>query len=132
MKKLKICFLLLFAICALFSFRFVSATNKIIDAQDKPAQEKNAQEKSTQRKSANEFYAENCARCHGADGRGETEYAKTHKLPNIAHAKWQKRHNDKKIRKAIANGGGGMPAYKDKLTADEIDALVAHVRTLKQ
>ena len=42
-----------------------------------------------------------CAMCHGADGK-----------------------------KVTADGKGKMPAYKSKLSADEITAVVAHIRSL--
>ncbi len=82
--------------------------------------------------SARELYERSCANCHGADGRGETEYAETTDVPNIADAKWQRRHSDKKIAAKIIKGGGGMPAFGKKLSRNEVNALVAYVRTLKK
>lgn len=83
-------------------------------------------------KSTREVYAQNCARCHGADGRGQTTLGKTLDVPDIADAKWQNRHNDKKINSKIVKGGGGMPAFARKLSAGEITSLVAYVRSLKK
>lgn len=82
--------------------------------------------------SVRETYAQNCARCHGADGRGQTTLGKTLDAPNIADANWQKRHNDKKIAAKIVRGGGGMPAFAKKLSAKDINSLVAYVRSLKK
>ena len=83
-------------------------------------------------KSAQELYAQNCARCHGADGRGQTEAGKTYDTPDIADAKWQRRHSDKKIAGKISKGGGGMPAFGKKLSQKESNELVRYVRTLKK
>jgi cbb3-type cytochrome c oxidase subunit III len=82
--------------------------------------------------SGSEIYAQNCAKCHGADGRGETEESKKHKMPDISSARWQQRHSDKKIIKAIEKGGGGMPAFGKKLSKEEIAAVVSYVRELKK
>lgn len=83
-------------------------------------------------KSTREVYAQNCARCHGADGRGQTTLGKTLDVPDIADAKWQNRHTDKKMTAKIVKGGGGMPAFSKKLSAGEISSLVAYVRSLKK
>lgn len=83
-------------------------------------------------KSARELYAQNCARCHGADGAGETELGRSFDVPNIADENWQKKHSDQKISRKIARGGGAMPAFSRKLSPKEINALVAYVRALKK
>jgi cytochrome c5 len=79
-----------------------------------------------------ELYQQNCARCHGVDGKGETEAGETYEVPNIADANWQRRHSDKKIASKIIKGGGGMPAYGKKLSSSEIKSLVDYVRSLKE
>jgi cytochrome c5 len=38
------------------------------------------------------------------------------------------KQTDKELHDWTANGKGKMPAYKDKLSADEIKALVTHIR----
>ena len=83
-------------------------------------------------KSARELYAQNCARCHGANGRGETELGRSFDVPNIAGADWQKKHSDAKISRKIIKGGGGMPAFAKKLSSKEIAAVVSYVRTLNK
>lgn len=82
--------------------------------------------------STRETYAQNCARCHGADGRGQTVLGKSLDAPDIADANWQKRHSNKKIAVKISRGGNGMPAFSKKLSAREINSLVAYVRSLKK
>ncbi len=69
-----------------------------------------------------------CAMCHGKDGRG-TKFGKERGAPDFTDSEWQKSHTDAQINDAIANGRGkSMPAWKSKLSADEITALVARVR----
>jgi cytochrome c6 len=79
-----------------------------------------------------ENWEQHCIKCHGADGRGKTKKGRELKTPDLTRSRWQARHSDEKIVKAIANGNRKrkMPAFKDKLSADEIEALVPHVRAL--
>lgn len=75
-------------------------------------------------------YKAKCASCHGPDGKGETSIGKSMKLRSLASAEVQKT-SDADLTKVISDGKGKMPAYKGKLSADEIKALVAFIRTLK-
>lgn len=74
-----------------------------------------------------ELFETNCARCHGADGKGG-------KGPNLAsekrQAKW--RESDAKLISKISKGGLFMPSFGKKLKSEEIKAIADHVRTLKQ
>ncbi len=75
-----------------------------------------------------------CKSCHGEDGKAKTKMGEKEKIPDISLADWQKRHSDEKIRKVIAEGSADnakMKAFKDKLTPEQIDALVKHVRGLE-
>ncbi len=76
-----------------------------------------------------------CASCHGVDGKADTETGKKAKLPDFTKADWQKGKTDAQIKSAIENGtkkdGNEMDPYKDKLSPEQIDGLVAYVRTLK-
>lgn len=75
-------------------------------------------------------YKAKCASCHGPDGKGETAIGKSMKLKSLASADVQKT-TDADLTKVISDGKGKMPAYKGKLSADEIKALVTYIRTLK-
>lgn len=74
-------------------------------------------------------YAAECARCHGINGDGGTVeiLKKKLKVPSLktGHAL---DHNEQQLAKQIADGGDGMPAYKDKLKQEEINALVSLIR----
>ena len=74
-----------------------------------------------------ELFENNCARCHGSDGKGG-------KGPNLASAKRQEKwkDSDEKIVKKITKGGFIMPAFEEKLKPEEIKAIAVHVRTLKE
>lgn len=70
------------------------------------------------------LYATECAQCHGKQGEGITGTA----LGNSAMLSLTE---DKFIRFAIENGRDGtdMKAFGDKLSAEEIDALTAFIRS---
>jgi mono/diheme cytochrome c family protein len=75
------------------------------------------------------IYAAECARCHGITGEGGTVEILKKKLnvPSLktGHAL---NHNEAQLAKQISDGGDGMPAFKDKLKAEEINALVSLIR----
>ena len=74
------------------------------------------------------IYKAKCASCHGADGKGQTPMGKKMGLRDLGSPEVQKQ-TDKQLYDWTAIGKGKMPGYKDKLTDEEIKALVAHMRT---
>jgi mono/diheme cytochrome c family protein len=74
-------------------------------------------------------YATECARCHRADGEGGVVeiLKKKLKVPSLkeGHAL---NHTEEQLAKQIREGGDGMPAFKDKLSEEEINNLVRYVR----
>ncbi|MCA1564531.1 MAG: c-type cytochrome [Acidobacteria bacterium] len=83
--------------------------------------------------SAKVLYADNCARCHGADGRGQTAMGRAFAAPNLADAGWWKkeRPSDKRLTASIRDGRNQnrMPTFGHQLSKSEITALVRLVRT---
>jgi len=80
---------------------------------------------------AKDLWAKKCQGCHAMDGSGNTERGRKYKVDDLTDTRWQARHSDEKILKAITEGKGKvMKPFKDRLTPEEISALVAHVRTL--
>lgn len=77
------------------------------------------------------LYKAKCASCHGADGSGQTPMGKSMKLRDLGSPEVQKQ-TDKQLYDWTADGKGKMPAYKSKLSDEEIKALVAHMRTFKK
>lgn len=86
-----------------------------------------------QLEAAKALYANNCARCHGADGRGQTAMGRVFAAPNLADAGWWKkeRPTDKRLTASIRHGRNQqrMPAFGRQLSKSEIAALVRLVRT---
>ncbi len=81
---------------------------------------------------AKKLFTQNCAKCHGADGRGETEAGEILGAPNFTDTKWQASVNDKRLMVSVLHGRGGMPAFEKKLSRKEITALIAYVRAFKK
>ena len=80
-----------------------------------------------------------CASCHGVDGKGQTDQGLKMGVADYTTAAWQKSLTDVQIKAAINDGVNRekagkkqeMDPYKDKLSAEQVDGLVAFVRTLK-
>jgi cytochrome c6 len=77
---------------------------------------------------AGDFKAK-CAACHGADGTGSTATGKALKVRDLASPDVQSQ-TDAQLADIITNGKNKMPAYKGKLTDDQIKGLVAYIRGL--
>ncbi|HXG59043.1 MAG TPA: cytochrome c [Thermoanaerobaculia bacterium] len=75
------------------------------------------------------LFKSKCAVCHGEDGSGNTKMGKTMKLRPLGSPEVQKQ-TDKELYAWTAEGKGKMPAYKNKLSEEDINALVAFMRTL--
>ena len=72
-----------------------------------------------------------CVACHGADGSGQTAMGKSMKLRDLKSDEVQKQ-TDLELMKIISGGKGKMPAYGKQMTEPDIQALIAHIRTLKK
>ena len=84
-----------------------------------------------------ENWTKECAKCHGKDGKGDTTMGKKLKVKDYTDAAVQAKMTDEEMTKSIKGGikdDAGktrMKAY-DKLSDDEVKALVAYVRSLKK
>lgn len=68
-----------------------------------------------------------CAMCHGPDAKGKLAGTK-----DLGSAEVQKQ-SDAELTDIITKGKPPkMPAFKDKLSADQIKSLVAYIRSLKK
>ncbi len=75
-------------------------------------------------------YKTKCAVCHAPDGSGDSVMGKKLGAKDLRSDEVQKK-SDAELNGVITNGmGKTMPAYKDKLTADQIKGLVAYIRDL--
>ena len=82
-------------------------------------------------------WANNCAQCHGATGKGDTKMGKMLNAADLTDSKKQASFTDAQAATAIKdgvkqNGKTTMKAFGGKLSDDEIKALVAYVRKLKK
>jgi mono/diheme cytochrome c family protein len=77
------------------------------------------------------LFAENCATCHGRDGRARTFHGRLLGAQNFTDTRWQTNTSDDEIIRAIQTGPKLMPAFRKKLSTAEIEALAAYVRTFK-
>jgi mono/diheme cytochrome c family protein len=82
-----------------------------------------------------DLYRTNCARCHGADGRGDTPLGHTYFSPDFTDNAWWQKHSDitstRSLVSIISNGRGGMPGFGKKLKSSDIKALVNYVRRFR-
>jgi mono/diheme cytochrome c family protein len=93
--------------------------------------QKKLSRKQQQLASARVLFIENCARCHGADGRGQTPMGKVFAAKDLTDASWWKRErvSERRLAASIRDGRDQMPAFGKKLSKAEINALVALVKT---
>jgi cytochrome c6 len=73
-------------------------------------------------------YKQQCATCHGAAGVPAPAMAKALAIPTLDAAFLAKVSSDS-IMAVVKNGAGKMKGFKDKLSADQIAAVVKYVRT---
>lgn len=78
------------------------------------------------------LFVENCATCHGKNGRAHTFHGWLVGARNLTNPKWQARISHEQIINAIETGPGAMPAFGKKLSASEIQALAKYVRSFKR
>ena len=77
------------------------------------------------------LWTKRCSLCHGVDGRAKTEQGRIGKMRDLTSRAWQASHSTSQIREVIEAGVPltRMKAYKDKLDPEEIDALIALIRS---
>ena len=84
-----------------------------------------------------ENWENHCAKCHGADGKGQTKVGKKLGLLDYTSAADQAKFTDDQAIKATAegvtkDGKERMKSYKGELSAQEIKDLVGYVRKFKK
>jgi len=83
---------------------------------------------------AGDNYTKYCASCHGSDGAGHTKAGRMLKVKDLTDAQYQKSFtdetafNDLKEGSKNKDGAVQMKPMKDKLSDDEIKAVVAYIR----
>lgn len=82
-------------------------------------------------------WTEHCAKCHGPDGKGQTKMGKKLGLRDLSDGAVQAKFSDAEAFKAMKEGvkdKDGKQTMKpaEGLSDADLQALVAHVRTLKK
>lgn len=82
-------------------------------------------------------YDKDCAKCHGADGKGQTKMGQKLGAKDYSDAKVQAEMKDEAAFKAIKEGmkdkeGKTLMKPAEGLSDADIKALVAHMRTFKK
>jgi len=83
------------------------------------------------------MYEKDCAKCHGADGKGDTKMGKKSGAKDYTDAKVQDELKDDAAIKAIKEGlkdkeGKVVMKPAEGLSDEDIKALVAYMRTFKK
>jgi len=83
-----------------------------------------------------DLFRNNCARCHGADGRGDTPLGQQHNTPDLTDAEWWHKNSaiagTRSLTTIVRQGKGDMPAFGEKLKPNEISGLVKYMRKFRQ
>jgi len=86
---------------------------------------------------AAENWTGHCAKCHGDDGAGKTKMGARFKIGDFTSAEYQKTFTDEQAFEAIKNGVKDektgkrtMTAFGEKLSDEEITAIVSFVRSM--
>lgn len=77
------------------------------------------------------LWASKCAMCHGKNGT-PTMMGKNNGAGDYTSAADQAKFTDAEAAAAITAGKGKMKGFGDKLTPDQVKALVAYIRSLKK
>ncbi len=75
-----------------------------------------------------------CKSCHGEGGKADTKQGIKEKIDDMTKAEWQTKWTDDKIKTVILEGSKDnkkMKPFKDKLSAEEVDGLIKHIRGFK-
>ena len=83
-------------------------------------------------KDAKRLFKQNCVKCHGADGAGETTFGEIVGAADFTDSEWQKRVDDQRLINSMTYGCGQMPPFGKKLSKEQIISLLAYVRAFKR
>ncbi len=70
-----------------------------------------------------------CAACHGAQGKGDGPQGPMFKAPDLGREEWQSKVKDEEIAATIKNGKGRMPKFE--LPDEVVRGLVGRVRSFR-
>ena len=70
------------------------------------------------------IFSKNCAVCHGKKAEGKVGFPALNGKGHVGH------HSPAKLLAQITNGGGGMPAFKSKLTKQERESVLIYLHSI--
>ena len=101
----------------------------------KPSQQHESKARARGDQQVEDLFRYNCARCNGADGRGDTPLGHMYSAPDFTDPEWWEKHSNiatsASLVSIVSKGKGGMPAFGKKLSRTEIRRLVGYVRRFK-
>ena len=71
------------------------------------------------------LYVQNCARCHGGNGKSQTDLGMQLDADDLTTSS----ASTSKIIRIITNGRGDMPGFKKKLSAGQITSIARYVKS---
>lgn len=78
-------------------------------------------------------YLKNCKQCHGVLGEPtKTAKAKYAEIPNFQDPEFFKKHTHEEMIEVITKGKGEMKGFADKLTKEEIQAVMEYLHTFRK
>jgi mono/diheme cytochrome c family protein len=77
------------------------------------------------------IYGDKCLKCHGEKGKGDGPKAEDLEKKPADYTDKAKmvKFTDEDLKKAVKEGKKPMPAFGKKLTDEQIDAVIAYIRT---
>ncbi len=80
------------------------------------------------------IYVDKCVKCHGEKGKGDGPKAEDLEKKPADHTDKAKmaKFTDEDLKKTVKEGKRPMPAFGKKLTEEQIDDLIAYVRSLAE
>jgi len=85
--------------------------------------------RSAEMTSPRSLYIQNCARCHGSNGKAQTREGRRLEADDLTTSD-AKDISDAKLRRIITNGRGKMPAFGKRLNSSQITQIMGYVRSL--
>lgn len=72
------------------------------------------------------LYVQNCARCHGSNGKAQTTLGRKLEADDLTASS----ASTAKIIRTVTNGRGKMPSFRKKLSKAQIESIAGYVRSL--
>ncbi len=77
-----------------------------------------------QTKHPSEEFMKYCAKCHGEDGKAQTQRGKSLDARDFTDSEFQSSESDAEMIEAVTEGKDDMPPFGKKLTKEQIESLV--------